>query len=166
MTYGQGTPAWPGGHSARLSQQVESLRPGVRTEVALDYGVRALSASRLCRRTPRRPVEAIVEQAARWAARANSWLALGGEHTVTAGLVRGPCGPWEGPLTVVQIDAHAGPAGRVQREPLANCHACTARRLLDEPEAEQGPAGGRPFGLPEEVNFAARHPERVRHLVC
>lgn len=158
MTYGQGTRHGPEA-ILRASQQVELYDREFGREVALDYGVHTLPVPPLPEDAAQ-AVEAIAEQAARWAARGKLLVGLGGEHTVTVGLVRGVLRALGGPLTVVQIDAHADLRAEYDENPYS--HACTARRLLDEPEVEQVLLVGVRSVCPEEVDFAARHPERVR----
>jgi agmatinase len=55
-------------------------------------------------------------------------LALGGEHTITLGVVRA-CARVHGPLSILQIDAHADLRDSYEGTPYS--HACVARRLLD-----------------------------------
>lgn len=128
-------------------------------EVALEYGVHTLPELPL----PEDAAEAvgvIAEHAARWAATGKLLVGLGGEHTVTVGLVRGILQALKGPLTVVQMDAHADLRAEYEENPYS--HACAARRLLDTPGVEQVLLVGVRSVCPEEVEFAARHPDRVR----
>jgi agmatinase len=55
---------------------------------------------------------------------------LGGEHTITVGLVRGTARALGHPVTLVQIDAHADL--RDEYESNRYSHACVARRLLED----------------------------------
>jgi N1-aminopropylagmatine ureohydrolase len=57
-------------------------------------------------------------------------LILGGEHSLTAGTVRGTMDATNGPLGVVQFDAHADL--REEYEGSALNHACVMRRILDD----------------------------------
>lgn len=158
VTYGRGTRHGPEA-ILRASQQVELYDREFGREVALEYGVHTLSAPPL----PEDAAEAvgvIAEHAARWAATGKLIIGLGGEHTVTVGLVRGIIRALGGPLTVVQIDAHADLRAEYEENPYS--HACAARRLLDTPEVEQVLLVGVRSVCPEEVEFAAQHPDRVR----
>lgn len=56
-------------------------------------------------------------------------LALGGEHTVTVGLVRAAARRWPD-LCIVQVDAHADLRPEYHGTPFS--HACAMRRALDE----------------------------------
>jgi agmatinase len=62
-------------------------------------------------------------------------LALGGEHSITPALVRGVRRALPGPLTIVQIDAHADLRDSYQGSRYS--HACAMRRALEE---NPGPA--------------------------
>lgn len=128
-------------------------------EVALEYGVHTLPAP-ILPEDAAWAVEVIAEHAARWAATGKLLVGLGGEHTVTVGLVQGILRAQRSPLTLVQIDAHADLRSEYEENPYS--HACTARRLLDLPGVEQALLVGVRSVCPEEVEFAARNPERVR----
>ncbi len=87
-------------------------------------------------------------------------LGLGGEHTVTVGLVRGVAAALGGPLTVVQIDAHADLRDSYQGSALS--HACVARRLIELDEVDQLLQLGVRAVSREEVAFARAYPEPIR----
>ncbi len=158
VTYGRGTQNGPEA-ILRASQQVELYDREFGREVALEYGVHTLPALPLPE-DPRAAVEAIADAAARWTATGKLLVGLGGEHTVTLGLVRGILRARGGPLTVVQIDAHADLRAEYDGTPYS--HACTARRLLEMPGVEQILQLGVRSVCPEEVAFACAHPDRVR----
>ncbi|MDW8068266.1 MAG: agmatinase [Anaerolineae bacterium] len=158
VTYGRGTRNGPEA-ILRASQQVELYDREFGREVALEYGVHTLPALSLPADVGE-AVEAITDAAACWAATGKLLVGLGGEHTVTLGLVRGILRARGGPLTVVQIDAHADLRAEYEGTPYS--HACTARRLLETPGVEQVlPLGVRSI-CPEEVEFAHTHSDRVR----
>jgi len=70
-----------------------------------------------------------VEQAAREALRDGMFLlTLGGEHSITAPLVRAAAARW-GELSVLQIDAHADLRDTYEENPHSN--ACAMRRVLE-----------------------------------
>jgi agmatinase len=56
-------------------------------------------------------------------------VGLGGEHTVTVGLMRGTAQALDVPLTLVQIDAQCDLRDTYEGNPYS--HACVARRLLE-----------------------------------
>jgi len=60
---------------------------------------------------------------------------LGGEHSLTFGVVEGLLSQIEGPITVVQLDAHADLRDSYQDSP--HSHACVARRLLELDRVEE-----------------------------
>ncbi len=158
VTYGRGTRNGPEA-ILRASQQVELYDREFGREVALEYGVHTLPALPLPKDVGE-AVEAIADAAARWAVTGKLLVGLGGEHTVTLGMVRGILRARDGPLTIVQIDAHADLRAEYEDNPYS--HACTARRLLETPGVEQVLQLGVRSVCPEEVEFACAHPDRVR----
>lgn len=158
VTYGRGTRNGPEA-ILRASQQVELYDREFGREVALEYGVHTLPALPLPKDVGE-AVEAIADAAARWAVTGKLLVGLGGEHTVTLGMVRGILRARGGPLTIVQIDAHADLRAEYEDNPYS--HACTARRLLETPGVEQVLQLGVRSVCPEEVEFACTHPNRVR----
>jgi len=57
-------------------------------------------------------------------------ILLGGEHSLTAGAVRGALDVYGRPLGVVQFDAHADLRDEYEGTPLS--HACVMRRVVDD----------------------------------
>jgi agmatinase len=57
-------------------------------------------------------------------------ILLGGEHSLTAGAVRGALDAYGRPLGVVQFDAHADLRDEYEGTPLS--HACVMRRVVDD----------------------------------
>ncbi|MGB9776361.1 MAG: agmatinase, partial [Anaerolineae bacterium] len=158
VTYGRGTRYGPEA-IIRASQQVELYDREFGCEVALEYGVHTLPALSFPEDVGE-AVGVIADAAERWAATGKLLVGLGGEHTVTLGMVRGILRARGGPLTVVQIDAHADLRAEYEENPYS--HACTARRLLEEPGVEQILQLGVRSVCPEEVEFVRAHPDRVR----
>ncbi|MGQ9802932.1 MAG: agmatinase [Anaerolineae bacterium] len=158
VTYGRGTRYGPEA-ILRASGQVELYDREFGREVALEYGVHTLPAPSLPEYVGE-AVGAIADAAAHWAATDKLLVGLGGEHTVTLGMVRGILRARGGPLTIVQIDAHADLRAEYEGNPYS--HACTARRLLEEMGVEQILQLGVRSVCPEEVEFAHAHPDRVR----
>ncbi len=158
VTYGRGARNGPAA-ILDASQQVELYDREFGREVVLEYGVHTLLPLPLPEDAAE-AVEVIAASAARWAATGRFLVGLGGEHTVTVGLVRGLLRALGGPLTVVQIDAHADLRAEYEGTPYS--HACTTRRLLDTPGVEQVLIVGVRSVCLEEVDFAAAHPDRVR----
>jgi agmatinase len=158
VTYGRGTANGPAA-ILEASKQVELYDREHDAEPALEYGVHTLSALEL----PADPADAvgqIAEAVARPAGFGKLVVALGGEHTVSVGVNRGLLSAVEGPLTVVQIDAHSDL--RAEYEGSSYSHACVARRMLDDPRVEQVVQLGVRSVCVEEVAFCRANPRRVR----
>ncbi len=85
-------------------------------------------------------------------------LGLGGEHSITPGLVRGVRRALGRTLTVVQIDAHADLRDSYEDDP--NSHACAMRRVLDENPGPTVQLGIRSFSQ-EEARFMQGRQGRV-----
>lgn len=158
VTYGRGTRHGPAA-IIQASQQVELYDREFGREVALEYGVHTLPLLSLPDDAAG-AVEIIADEATRRAADGRLLVGLGGEHTVTVGLVRGLVRARGGPLTVVQIDAHSDLRAEYEGDPYS--HACVARRLLETPGVEQVLQLGVRSVCPEEVEYARAHPDRVR----
>lgn len=158
VSYGAGTAQGPQA-IITASQQVELYDREVDAEPAMAYGVHTLDAPSL----PGDPEAAVAAIAAATQAAAASGkfvVGLGGEHTVSVGFGRGLLAALGGPITVVQIDAHADLRDEYEGSPYS--HACIARRLLDHPGVEQLLQLGIRSVCTEEVTFARAHLDRVR----
>ena len=158
VSYGAGTAQGPQA-IITASQQVELYDREVDAEPAMAYGVHTLDAPSL----PGDPEAAVAAIAAATQAAAASGkfvVGLGGEHTVSVGFGRGLLAALGGPITVVQVDAHADLRDEYEGSPYS--HACIARRLLDHPGVEQLLQLGIRSVCTEEVTFARAHPDRVR----
>lgn len=158
VSYGAGTASGPEA-IIRASQQVELYDREFDAEPALEFGIHTLPPLDL----PQEPVSAIgaIAQATEAAARSGKLVVgLGGEHTVSVGFGRGLLAAASGPLTVVQIDAHADLRDEYEGSPYS--HACVARRLLDDERIEQVLQLGIRSVCREEVDFARSEPDRVR----
>jgi len=159
VSYGGGTARGPAA-IIEASQQVELYDREHDGEPALEYGVHTLGALELAGADPETAVGQIAAAVAHAASSGKLVVALGGEHTVSAGVSRGLLEALEGPLSVVQIDAHCD-----LRESYAGSrhnHACVARRMLDDTRVEQVLQLGVRSVDAEEIAFTRDHPERVR----
>lgn len=96
---------------------IEAYKTGICTAPAVDLG-----------RSPEEALEAIHQAISAIAEKGKTPIALGGEHTVTVGIVRALAEKYEN-LTVLHLDAHADLRDEYLGSRLN--HACTARRLLD-----------------------------------
>lgn len=158
VSYGGGTAGGPAALIA-ASQQVEWYDPELDAEPGLDYGIHTLAAPDLPA-DPVAAVEAIAVAVEAAAGHGKLLLGLGGEHSISIGFGRGIAAALGGPLTVVQIDAHADLRDSYQGSPLS--HACVARRLIEQPEIDQLLQLGIRSVSREEVEFARSFPEPIR----
>ena len=158
VSYGTGTARGPAA-IIEASQQVELYDREHDGEPALAYGVHTLDALHLAK-DPAAAVDQIASAVARAAATGKLVFALGGEHTVSAGVSRGLLDALGEPLSVVQIDAHSDL--RESYDGSRHSHACVARRMLDDLRVEQILQIGVRSVDAEEVAFARANGERVR----
>ena len=161
----EATVSWGGGTAAgpraiiEASRHVELYDRELDREPALGYGIHTLPALGLSDD----PAVAIAEIAAavcEASATGRLVVALGGEHTISAGVNHGLLDARGGPLTVVQLDAHSDLRDTYEGTPLH--HACVARRILEDPRVEQLLQLGVRSVDGEEVAFARAHDGRVR----
>lgn len=157
--------SWGGGTAEgpraiiEASRQVELYDRERDGEPALGYGIHTLPALTLSAD----PTVAIAEIAAAVcdaSATGRLVVALGGEHTISAGVNHGLLDARGGPLTVVQLDAHSDLRDTYEGTPYS--HACVARRILEDPRVEQLLQLGVRSVDAEEVAFARAHEGRVR----
>lgn len=85
---------------------------------------------------------------------------LGGEHSLTFGVIEGLLSRIEGPITVVQIDAHSDLRDTYEGTP--HSHACVSRRMLELDRVEQLLQIGIRSICTEEANVIKGNPGRVR----
>lgn len=105
VSYGHGTKHGPAA-IITASQQVELYDREYDREVALEYGVHTLPALKLSKK-PEKAVAQIADATEAAAKSGKLVVGLGGEHTISVGFGRGILRAVEGPITVVQIDAHS-----------------------------------------------------------
>lgn len=158
VSYGGGTRGGPAA-IIEASKQVELYDREHDREPALDYGIHTLPRLSL-QGDPEVAVEEIAEAVARQAASGKLVVALGGEHTISAGVNRGLLKALDGPLTVVQIDAHSDLRDEYEGSPYS--HACVARRMLDDSRVDQVLQLGVRSVDVSEVAYCRSHPARVR----
>jgi agmatinase len=161
VSYGGGTAAGPRAIIA-ASQQVELYDREHDRECALQYGVHTLPALDFAGvdDDPGAAVDVIAAAVADAAGSGKLVVALGGEHTISAGVSRGLLDALGGPLTVVQLDAHSDLRDSYDGTPFS--HACVARRMLEDARVEQVlQLGVRSVDL-EEVQFARANQQRLR----
>jgi agmatinase len=131
-SYGKGTCEGPAAIIA-ASRQVEWYDRDVRCEPVRRFGVHTLNPLREVYTSPQAMVQPIEESVAGimgGTPHPNLLCGLGGEHTVSAGIVRGLAKALGGKdLVCVQIDAHADLRDTYDGTPYS--HACAARRILE-----------------------------------
>jgi agmatinase len=111
------------------SSQVELYDRAVGVEACLQYGIETLPAYSPPGLTGGEYVNCLATHVEKLYDPEGLIVGLGGEHTVTIGLVRGTRRALGKPLTMVQIDAHADLRDQYGGDPYS--HACISRRLLD-----------------------------------
>ena len=158
VSYGGGTFGGPAA-IIEASRQVELYDREHDCEPALDYGIHTLPPLRLPS-DPAAAVEQIGDAVARHAASDKLVVALGGEHTISAGVNRGLLEAVGAPLTVVQIDAHCDLRDEYEGSPYS--HACVARRILADAGVEQVLQLGVRSVDVSEVAYGRSNPARVR----
>lgn len=158
VSYGGGTAAGPAA-IIEASHQVELYDREFGRELALAYGIHTLPPVDVGGDVET-AVQAIETAVAQAAATGKFVVGLGGEHTVSVGFGRGLVKALGGPITIVQIDAHSDLRDSYEDTPYS--HACIARRLAEEAGIEQILQLGIRSVCPEEVAFAAAHPQKVR----
>lgn len=144
----------------QASTQVELYDRAVGGEAYLDYGVETLPAFSVQGDDAAAFVAGLTDHVAGLYDPERLLVGLGGEHTVSIGLVRGLRRASDRPLTMVQIDAHADLRDHYDGNPYS--HACITRRLLDEGIDKVVLLGVRSV-CPEEVEFIERDPRVHMH---
>ncbi|MCG3126083.1 MAG: N(1)-aminopropylagmatine ureohydrolase [Phycisphaerae bacterium] len=107
------------------SQQVELYDEALGRE-SLRAGVATLDPVHPDMRGPEQMVQAVYAAARKPVRDGKFVIGLGGEHSVTSGLVRAVQGRYRG-LSVLQVDAHADLRDKYQGTPWS--HACVMRRI-------------------------------------
>jgi agmatinase len=139
----------------KASTQVELFDRACGREACLDYGVTTLPAFAVGADGAEGLVARLTDYAAGLHDPDRLLVGLGGEHTVSIGLVRGLRRASGRPLTLVQIDAHADLRDHYDGNPYS--HACISRRLLDEGVDKLVILGVRSV-CPEEVQLIEQDP--------
>jgi len=157
VSYGHGTANGPAA-IIEASKQVELYDREFDSEPANEYVIHTLPPLTLPA-DPEAATATIADAVADAAAGGKLVIGLGGEHTVSVGFGRGLLRAIDGPITVVQIDAHSDLRDEYEDSPYS--HACVARRLLDDPAIEQVLQLGIRSVCTEEVEFARANPDRL-----
>jgi agmatinase len=153
VSYGGGTGKGPAaiiaasGQLERWDGESDPGADGIYTWPAID-----------CRGRPEKVMDAIAGAVARILALGKLPVVLGGEHTVTWGVIRGYLDAGVRDFGVVQIDAHADLRDRYEGDPLS--HACVMRRVV-EAGIPLFQLGNRAYSMEERE---ARRRFKVRHI--
>jgi agmatinase len=131
-SYGAGTRDGPAAILA-ASRQVELYDQEFDRELAMDYGIHTTPPLNLVHRSPEAMIQAIADAVAELlsgAPRPQVLGVLGGEHTISAGVVRGLArAQTADSLVVVHVDAHSDMREEYEGSPYS--HACAAKRILE-----------------------------------
>jgi len=158
VTYGKGTAKGPAA-IIEASAQVEFYDREFDCEPVEKFGIHTLSEIKIpssSEEAARRIYEAVNSHI-----KAGKFVVgLGGEHSVSVGLVKAQAESSKEPITIVQIDAHSDL--RDSYEESENNHACVARRFLENKNVEQILQFGIRSISTEEIKFIRKNFKRVR----
>ncbi len=158
VTYGKGTAKGPK-VIIEASQQVEFYDREFGCEPALDFGIHTLPAVTI-QDTPIKTIKSISENVSEIFEKNKLLVGLGGEHSISLGLVKGIDKILNQPITIVQIDAHCDLRNNYE-DSIYN-HACVSRRLLEIGNGQEIlQLGGRSISE-GEAKFIEKNPQRVR----
>lgn len=131
-SYGAGTREGPSAILA-ASRQVELYDREFGNEPAMEYGVHTTLPLNLVHRSPEAMIESVEEAVAKLLSgkpRPETLGILGGEHSISAGVVRGLVRATKpDSLVVVHVDAHADLREEYEGSPYS--HACAAKRIQE-----------------------------------
>jgi agmatinase len=131
-SYGAGTREGPAAILA-ASRQVELYDQEFDSEPAMEYGIHTTLPLNLVHTSPEamiRSIEAAVAELLSGAQRPQVLGVLGGEHSISAGVVRGLARVLNpDSLVVVHVDAHSDMREEYEETPYS--HACAARRIQE-----------------------------------
>lgn len=162
VSYESGTRGGPAAIIA-ASRQVELYDEELESEPALAWGVQTLPPLACDLPAGEAMTERIACAVAPIVKGGRFLLALGGEHGISAGIVRGVRRSLPDALTIVQIDAHADLRDSYEGDRFS--HACAMRRMLDENPGEAVQIGIRSFSR-EEAEFISANRGRVNMLTA
>jgi agmatinase len=131
-SYGAGAREGPAAILA-ASRQVEWYDRELGREACAEYGIHTLSSLALVHTSPEHMIRAIETAVADLLSRSPApevLCVLGGEHSISPGVVRGLARVLDAKdLVCVHVDAHADLRDEYEGSPFS--HACAARRILD-----------------------------------
>ena len=157
VSYGGGTSHGPRA-ILEASTQLELYDRQFDCEPALLYGVHTFEEMVLSTE-PATAIEEIASRVAEVYQPGKLLGVLGGEHSLTYGVLKGLVSRRPRPIVVVQLDAHSDLRDEYEGSPFS--HASVARRMLELPEVEQILQLGIRSLCPEEAQVI-REDSRVR----
>jgi agmatinase len=148
------------------SQEVELYDPELDAEPCLAWGVHTMPALSADWPTGEAMMSAVAREAEVVTRAGKLLVVLGGEHSISPGVVRGVRAAVGAPFTVVQIDAHADLRDTFRGSRFS--HACAMRRILEENEGPTVQLGIRSYSAEEaafikETQRITIWPSRVIH---
>jgi agmatinase len=157
VSYETGTALGP---SAILtaSHEVELYDAEMDCEPCLSWGVHTMSALDARWKKPERMMDEVAAAAERVVRAGKFLVALGGEHSISPGIVRGVRRCVPEPLAIVQIDAHADLRDSFRGTRYS--HGCAMRRILDETPGPIVQIGIRSYSA-EEARFIGENQGRI-----
>ena len=158
VTYGRGTRKGPAA-IIEASTQVEFYDREFASEPVDKFGIHTLPALDFSESSEGAAAQ-IYKEALRHIKSGKFIVGLGGEHSVSVGLVRAQADISNEPLTIVQIDAHCDL--RDSYEGSKNNHACVARRFLEIANVERIVQLGVRSISTEEAEFIRKNGGRVK----
>ena len=115
------------------SQQLEAYDIELEQEICHQVGIHTVGAIAStidnCNLDPEKMIKITIDRVSQLIADRKFVIALGGEHSITAGVVKAYRQALDEPFTVIQIDAHGDM--RHSYEGSIYNHACVMRRVLD-----------------------------------
>jgi len=158
VTYGKGTSNGPAA-IIKASQQVEFYDREFDCEPVDNFGIHTLAPLAFSN-SSNKTIEQINNAVTSHINAGKFVVGIGGEHSISAGLVKAQAENSESPITIVQIDAHSDL--RDSYEGNRHNHACVARRFLDNENVERILQLGIRSISTEEMSFIRKNKDRIR----
>ena len=158
VTYGKGTSCGPSA-ILKASQQVEFYDREFNCDPALDFGIHTLPPLTI-QKTPEKNVDFISKNVSKKFKNKKLFVGIGGEHSITLGIVKGIDKIFKQPITIVQIDAHCDL--RTEYDGTIYNHACVSRRLSEIKNVQKILQLGVRSISKEEAEFIEENPKKIR----
>jgi agmatinase len=157
VSYEEGTREGPAA-IIRASHEVELYDEDFDGEPALTWGIHTLPALKAGWKTPEKMMDDVASAAEAVTRAGKLLLVLGGEHSITPGIVRGVRRARNEAFVVVQIDAHADLRDTFRGTRYS--HGCAMRRVLEENPGALVQIGIRSYSA-EEAAFISGNRGRI-----